>query len=154
MRPGVGGKVEQAGNSASLEAVARVGLIAYGVVHLLISWLALQLAWGAAARKSADPSGALRTVADQPLGRILLWLVALGLVALALWQASEAIWGYRNRERAERVSKQVTGGAVAMIYAALGVSAASVGSRSAPGRRAHNPSSRPPQACWGGPPGG
>ena len=93
MRPGVGGKVEQAGNSASLEAVARVGLIAYGVVHLLISWLALQLAWGAAARKSADPSGALRTVADQPLGRILLWLVALGLVALALWQASEAIWG-------------------------------------------------------------
>lgn len=25
MRPGVGGKVEQAGNSASLEAVARVG---------------------------------------------------------------------------------------------------------------------------------
>jgi len=126
MRPGVGGKVEQAGNSASLEAVARVGLIAYGVVHLLISWLALQLAWGAAARKSADPSGALRTVADQPLGRILLWLVALGLVALALWQASEAIWGYRNRERAERVSKQVTSGAVAMIYAALGVSAASV----------------------------
>jgi len=55
MRPGVGGKVEQAGNSASLEAVARVGLIAYGVVHLLISWLVLQLAWGAAARKSADP---------------------------------------------------------------------------------------------------
>src|SRR5665811_2317104 len=124
MRPGVGGKVEQAGNSASLEAVARVGLIAYGVVHLLISWLALQLAWGAAARKSADPSGALRTVADQALGRILLWLVALGLVALALWQASEAIWGYR--ERAERVSKQDTSGAVAMIYAALGVSAASV----------------------------
>jgi len=40
------GKVEQAGDSASLEAVARVGLIAYGVVHLLISWLALQLAWG------------------------------------------------------------------------------------------------------------
>src|SRR5665647_2156992 len=126
MRPGVGGKVEQAGNSASLEAVARVGLIAYGAVHLLISWLALQLAWGAAARKSADPSGALRTVADQPLGRILLWLVALGLVALALWQASEAIWGYRNREGADRIRKQVTSGAVAMIYAALGVGAASV----------------------------
>jgi len=126
MRSGVGGKVEQAGNSASLEAVARVGLIAYGVVHLLISWLALQLAWGASARKSADPSGALGTVADQPLGRILLWLVALGLVALALWQASEAIWGYRNREGAERIRKQVTSGVVAMIYAALGLSAASV----------------------------
>ena len=126
MKPSYGGKVEQAGYSASLEALARVGLIDYGVVHLLISWLALQLAWGAPARKSADPSGALRTVADQPLGKILLWLVAVGLVALALWQASEVIWGYRNREGAKRVGKQVTSGARAMIYAALGVSAASI----------------------------
>src|SRR5665811_1122365 len=125
MRPGVGGKVEQAGNSASLEAVARVGLIAYGVVHLLIGWLALQLAWGASASKSADPSGALRTVADQPLGKFLLWLVAVGLVGLALWQASEAIWGYRNCEGAKRVRKQVTSGAKAVIYVALAVSAAS-----------------------------
>ncbi len=52
---------------------------------------------GRVGQKSADPSGALRTLADQPLGKILLWLVAVGLVALALWQASEAIWGYHNR---------------------------------------------------------
>ena len=154
MKPSSGGKVEQAGDSESLELLARVGLIAYGVVHLLISWLALQLAWGAPASKSADPSGALRTVSDQPLGRTLLWLIAVGLAALALWQVSEVIWGYHNREGVKRVGKQVTSGARAMIYAALGVSAASVGSRSAPGRRAHNPSSRPPQACWGGPLGG
>ena len=47
-------------------------------------------------------------------------------MALALWQASEAIWGYRNREGAKRVRKQVTSGAKSVIYAALGVSAASV----------------------------
>ncbi len=121
-----GGKAEQAGNSAALEALARFGLIAYGVVHLLIGWLALQLGWGASASKSADSSGALRTVADQPLGKFLLWLVVVGLVGLALWQASEAIWGYRNCEGAKRVRKQVTSGAKAVIYAALGVSAASV----------------------------
>jgi hypothetical protein len=121
-----GGKAEQAGDSAALEVLARVGLIAYGVVHLLVGWLALQIAWGAPASKSADTSGALKTLADQPLGRILLWLVAIGLVALALWQASEAIWGYRNREGAKRVRKQVTSGARAVIYAALGVSAALV----------------------------
>jgi hypothetical protein len=119
------GKVERAGDSAQLEALARVGLIAYGVVHLLISWLALQLAWGAPARKSADPSGALTSVADQPLGKILLWLVAVGLVALALWKVSEAIWGYRGREDVKRVRKQVASGARAVIYAALGFSAAS-----------------------------
>ena len=92
------GKAEQAGDSASLEVLARVGLIAYGVVHLLIGWLALHIAWGTSRSKSADVSGALRTLADQPFGKILLWLVAVGLVALALWQASEAIWGYRNRD--------------------------------------------------------
>ena len=121
------GMAEQAGDSASLELLARAGLIAYGVVHLLIGWLAVQIAWSASASKSADTSGALKTLATQPFGKILLWLVAVGLVALALWQASEAIWGYRNREGRKRVLKQVTSGAMAMIYAALGISAASVG---------------------------
>ena len=65
-----GGKAEQAGDSASLEVLARVGLIAYGVVHLLIGWLALHIAWGTSASKSADVSGALRTLADQPFGKI------------------------------------------------------------------------------------
>ena len=120
------GKAEQAGDSTSLEVLARVGLIAYGVLHLLIGWLALQVAWGAPASKDADTSGALKTLASQPFGKILLWLVAVGLVALALWQASDAIWGYRNREDAKRIRKQVTSGARAVIYAALGISAASV----------------------------
>jgi hypothetical protein len=119
------GKAEQAGNSASLEVAARVGLIAFGLVHLLVGWLALLIAWGAAAG-SADSSGALTTLADQPFGQIMLWLVAFGLAALALWQASEAIWGYRRHDGASRVRIQVTSGAKAVIYAVLGVSAASV----------------------------
>src|SRR6476620_12766124 len=92
----VSGKVERAGDSALLEGLARVGLVAYGDVHLLIGWLALQIAWGGTSGGSADSSGALTTVAEQPFGKILLWLVAVGMVALALWQASEAIWGYHN----------------------------------------------------------
>ena len=43
-----GRKAEQVGDSAPLEVFGRGGLIAYGVVHLLIGWLALQIAWGAA----------------------------------------------------------------------------------------------------------
>ncbi len=131
-RPRASGKAEQAGDSASLEILARAGLIAYGVVHLLIGWLAVQIAWSASGSKSADTSGALKTLASQPFGKFLLWLVAVGLVALALWQASEALWGYRNREGAKRIRKQLTSGAMAIIYAALGFSAASValGSRS------------------------
>ena len=122
----VGGKAEQVGDSAVLAGLARVGLIAYGVVHLLIGWLALQIAWGGTAGGSADSSGALKAVADHPFGKVMLWLVAVGMVALALWQASEAVWGYHNRMGAKRVRKQVSSGAKAVVYAALGVSAALV----------------------------
>ena len=119
----VGDKAEQAGDSKALEVLARVGLVAYGVVHLLVGWLALQIAWGLARSDSADTSGAMKTLADQPFGQVLLWLVAVGLAALALWQASEVIWGYRNLEGAERVRKQITSSAKAVIFAALGYSA-------------------------------
>ncbi len=96
-------KAEQVGDSTSLEWLARGGLIAYGVVHLLVGWLALQIAWGTSGGTSADTSGALQTLADQPFGEVLLWVAAVGLVALALWQVSEAIWGHPDRDRAKRV---------------------------------------------------
>ena len=118
-----GDKAEQVGDSKALEVLARVGLVAYGVVHLLLGWLALQIAWGLSGRESADTSGAMKTLADQPFGQVLLWLVAVGLAALALWQASAVIWGYRNLEGAKRVRKQITSGAKAVVFAALGYSA-------------------------------
>jgi hypothetical protein len=119
----------QVGDSTSLELLARAGLTAYGVIHILVGWLALLMAWGGTAEDS-DLSGALGTVAKQPFGFIILWLVAVGLAALALWQGSESIWGYRKRDGARR--KQVVSGTKAVVYAALGISAGRValGSRS------------------------
>jgi len=122
----VGRKAEQAGDSAPLEALARVGLVAYGVVHLLIGWLALTIAWGASGGKDADSSGALKTLADRPFGKSVLVLVAVGLVALALWQTSEAIWGYRDRDGGRRTRKRLSSAGKALFYAALGLSAAKV----------------------------
>src|SRR3954469_17795876 len=82
------GTSSQAGESDALEQLARVGLIALGVVHLLVAWLALQLAWGGGSG-SADQSGAMGALAEQPLGKPLLWVLAVGFVALALWQLAE-----------------------------------------------------------------
>jgi hypothetical protein len=96
------------------------------VVHLLVGWLALQIAWGTSGGTSADTSGALGTLAQQPFGKVLLWVVAVGLLALALWQTSEAVWGHPDRDRGKRVRKQITSGAKAVVYAALAVSAALV----------------------------
>jgi len=54
----------------------------------------MRIAWSASPGKSADSSGALKTLAREPFGHFLLALVAFGLLALALWQVSEALWGY------------------------------------------------------------
>jgi hypothetical protein len=77
-----------------LEALARIGFIGYGVVHLLVAWLGLQIAFGRPAAEG-DQGGALRTLAGQPYGRQLVLAVGVGLAAMALWQALEALVGHR-----------------------------------------------------------
>jgi hypothetical protein len=113
-------------DSAVLQFLARVGLVGYGLVHLVIGVLALQIAWGASAEDSANLTGALRTIAKQPFGGVLLWAVAIGLVALAVWQGSEALFGHRQDDGAERVRKHVRSVCKCLFYAALGISAASI----------------------------
>src|SRR6476661_4238338 len=104
------GDAQEAGNSETLENLARVGLIAYGVVHLLVAWLAIQLAWSGGSGKSADQSGAMSTVADSAVGKPLLWVIALGFVALAAWQAAEVLrwrgqWSASGKARAKALKK-------------------------------------------------
>ncbi len=115
---------QKAADSKPLELVARAGLIAYGLVHLLIGWIALRLAWGGSGEE-ADQSGALQALAQQPFGPVLLWSVAVGLVALAAWQASQAIWSLGRGDRLRRAQRKLTAGAAALAYLVLAASAAS-----------------------------
>jgi hypothetical protein len=119
------GAAREAGTSDGLENLARVGLIAYGVVHVLVAWLALQLAWGGGGR-SADQSGAMATLAEQPFGKPLLWVLALGLIALAVWQAAEVLrwrsgWSASGKTRTKALKK--SGGSLvkAAIYIILAI---------------------------------
>ncbi|MGY1858328.1 DUF1206 domain-containing protein [Modestobacter sp. SYSU DS0290] len=122
---GAGTSARQAGDSDALEHLARVGLIAYGMVHLLIAWLALQLAWGGGSG-SADQSGAMATLAAQPFGRVLLWVLAAGLIALAVWQLAELLRhrdGLRSsgeqRENALTSSGKAVAKAVVYVFLAI-----------------------------------
>lgn len=101
----------RANNSRGVKALARVGYVVSGVVHLLIAWIALQLAWTSSS-ESADTSGALGTLADNPLGLALLWVGALGFLALAVWQATEAV-------TADEVKDKVKAGAKTVVNLAL-----------------------------------
>ena len=119
------GSARQAGDSDALEHLARVGLLAYGVVHLLVAWLALQLAWGGGG-ESADQSGALSTLAETPVGKPLLWVVAVGMIALAAWQAAEIFrwrsgWSASGKARTKALRKSANALIKAVVYAALAV---------------------------------
>ena len=58
-------------------------VLAYGVVHLLVAWLAIQLALGEK-EDQASNSGALHYLAQQPLGGVLVLLVLL-MMLLVMW---------------------------------------------------------------------
>lgn len=115
----------KADNSDLLDHAVRVGLVSYGVVHLLIAWLALQLAFGDRAGK-ASSSGALHQLAESGLGQASLYVVAAGFAALVVWQAFEAALGHRDEEGGKRTWKRVVSGAKVIIYATLGLSALKV----------------------------
>ncbi|MEO6972625.1 MAG: DUF1206 domain-containing protein [Rhodoferax sp.] len=99
-------KHEDGGRRAApwLRWLARVGIVAEGMIYLLIGGLALASAFDAAQRPSGS-SGAMSKLARVPLGRVMLTLLALGLVAYVLWQlmlavldpeCSEAHWTIRR----------------------------------------------------------
>lgn len=85
--------------SAPFQLMARIGLVAYGGVHLLVAWLAVQVAVGDLDGNGvgkADKTGALQSISGNTGGDILLWLVAIGLGVSTLWQLFEAVAGDRN----------------------------------------------------------
>ncbi|MHA6785808.1 DUF1206 domain-containing protein [Pseudonocardia saturnea] len=101
-----------------VDALGRVGLVGYGLVHLLVAWLALQVAFGVP-DAPADPDGAIGTVARTPGGFASLALGAVGLSAFAIWQLSAAAVGFRWVSGGERFRKRV--GATAKAIATAGL---------------------------------
>jgi len=118
---------QQAMQSRPFRVLLTVGLIAYGVVHILIGYIALQIAWGGNGEgEEASQKGALAQLSGQPFGAVLLWIVVIGLFALTIWQAIEAIWGHRDRPSGmKRIRKQIGSGGRAVSYAVIAVAAIS-----------------------------
>lgn len=119
-------KAHRAGESDTLEHLARVGLIAFGVVHLLVAWLALQLAWSGLSGEAADQSGAMDALAETTFGIPLLWTVAIGMIALAAWQAAEILrwrsgWSGSGKARMKALRKSGNALVKAAVYITLAV---------------------------------
>lgn len=116
---------QQAMASRPFQVLLTVGLVCYGVVHILIGWIALQIAWsGSGETQQASQKGALAELSSQPFGAALLWIVVVGLFALTIWQAAEAIWGHRDRPAGiKRIRKRLGSAGRAVSYALIAIAA-------------------------------
>lgn len=115
----------QAADSKPVELLGRVGLAAYGLVNLLIAWLAAQVALGTGGGDGASKDGALAQFAEKSWGTVLLWVIAVGLCALAVWQLGEAVWGRKSVGSPLKRGAHVV---EALVFGFLGFSAAKVAS--------------------------
>ncbi|MBM6401694.1 DUF1206 domain-containing protein [Phycicoccus sonneratiae] len=97
-----------ANESPVVEYGARVGYAIVGVLHLLIAWIAVKVAWGiGGGSKSADQSGALGTLSTSGTGKALLWVAVVGFALLAVWNLTEA--AISHGETADRVKLAAKG---------------------------------------------
>lgn len=112
---------DKAQDSRAFEGAARVGYVVLGLLHLLIGVIAVSIATGAGG-DSADQSGALQQVRDAPFGTALLWVIVVGLAALAVWQIAEVIVE-RDPDAKKRWAHRAKFIGTAVAYAAIAVTA-------------------------------
>jgi hypothetical protein len=97
--------------------LARAGFAARGVVYVIMGILAIKLALGNSGT-SANQQGAMRAIAQQPFGKVLLVLVAIGLGGYSLWRLARAALGHGPEDSDsgfDRVAAFASGG----VYAGL-----------------------------------
>jgi hypothetical protein len=103
-----------------LKPAARLGLTARAFIYLLIGLLAILVATGHSTAET-DQWGAMQQLNHRTLGHVMLWVVAIGLAAYALWRFGEAAFGAAGDggKTGARVKSFVRG----CIYSAVAVNA-------------------------------
>ncbi|MBB2975267.1 hypothetical protein FHX49_000833 [Microbacterium endophyticum] len=132
------GAARAAKDSKALRTLARVGYAVLGIVHIVIGGIAVSIAVGAGGGE-ADQGGAMEQIQKSPAGVLLLWVIAVGLLALAVWQIVEAFlerdpdtkkkWGYRVKYVGTAAAYFAIAG-TAFVYAIGGQSDSSQSSQS------------------------
>ncbi|MCX0273425.1 DUF1206 domain-containing protein [Nocardia zapadnayensis] len=111
-------------DSRMFERLARAGYVMAGLVHLLIGYLAVRLAFGGGG--TTDQSGAMAELAAKPGGVPALVVGIAAFVFMALWRLTEAVLGSRTHGDEDRKSDLFHRGkafAVALVYFGYAITA-------------------------------
>ncbi len=83
-------EAREAATSKWFTPFARFGYAAKGIVYLIMGLIALAAAFGGG-KTPTDQKGVFQTIAEQPFGKFLLFVVTIGLVGYALWCLCQGI---------------------------------------------------------------
>lgn len=115
------------------EAVTHYGWLAKGFLFVVIGVLALRLATQGYSSDRADQTGALRLLADGPLGQVLLFATSVGLLMFALWQLGQAI--VSDATNPLGLAKRIGWLGLGATYAFLAVTGFQIATASSPAER-------------------
>ena len=102
--------------------LARAGYAAKGVVYALLGYIAFEA--GLASGQAQGTTGALKTLADERGGRVMLMLIAAGLLAHVVWRLVQALLDPEHpRHDAKRVFMRLFYAASAAIYGSMAYTA-------------------------------
>ena len=113
---------ERIKQSRTFEVLVTVGLISFGVVHVGIAIIALQIAFTGGGPE-ASQQGAFGELAKHPAGVVMLLILSLGFLALTAWQILLAVIGYREFSGGKRTFKRLSSAGRAVVYLLLAISA-------------------------------
>lgn len=117
-----------------IERITRFGWIGKGFVYLVVGVLAFRIAvqqWepastgsGADGAGAANQQGALRSIADEPLGTVLLVALAVGLGIFTIWKLVQAFAGRSGDVGPLNLAKRVGWAGLGTFYGTLAWTAA------------------------------
>lgn len=115
-------EVADIARSPQFRWISRAGFVARGVIYGVIGILAIKLALGDGGRAS-DQRGALSTIAEQPFGKVLLIVTAIGLFGYAVWRIMRAVIGHGPESGEDSGLERAAGFVSGLVYGGLCVTA-------------------------------